>query len=411
MPENIRWIRQEGGGARGGEYYHLDTGDSWMPVTSAALDSKNLPRDYTLYAVEASDSADWYCADYSSNQNNRHYTIRRYRHRDFPGQEPDDRRDYEKPDYRERQVAPRLGYDTILEQLHRTQTFKERQQVIEELHPEVRHLADACDSEFTKASPAVAQALDNLNKFLVSAAMLGSGGTRSVGNVKKYLQQAYEVEAVRRGLSAEVVEGDLRRRWSTGSYPPGEEDLEVSRQGLKQLGIGFGSPNFVLEGAETYSIWLEFPFTKYARPDLFILRGEHESAFNPDVRSFLNNYRQEFFEEVVDEWKQGYSSIFSDEIDPETSDVSAESIHSFTKGLAEHLKSGLVVESKEEPGKAGETLQQLKLYKSIFQQQESALLTWYTWNRQTPADIEILDEFDTSTESARRISEFVRNRA
>lgn len=404
MTQRLRWIREEKGGAHGGEYYHLDTGDGWLPAAKVAEQSKEMRSDYVAYGVRAENSQSWYCADYSSNQNNRHYSVNHYRHDDFPDSEPSNWRDYEKPDCRERGVGKKLGYDQILDQTYQTDTFRRRRRQVNDLQPEVRRLANACDPEFTRASPAVAQAIDNMNQYLVSAAMLGRGGTRSIGNVKKYLQQAYEVEAVRSATSAKVIEGDLRRRWISGGYPPGDGDVTVSWEVLEQLGIGFGEPNFILDAERTYSIWLEFPFTKYLRPDLFVLPGKHKSAFRGSVRSFLNEYDESFFQEVVNQWKDGFANAFDiGDNNTTTSGPTSDSIQSFVLELSEHLKPGLVIESKEENGDVIEIEKQIRRYDSIFTAQDTALLTWFEWTGEVPPQTVVLDEFDTTANSAQNL--------
>lgn len=407
MSQNLRWVREEKGGSHGGEYYHLDTGDGWRPATKVAEQSKELRNDYVAYGVRAEDSQSWYCANYSANQNNRHYSINHYRHGDFPDSEPSDWRDYEKPDCRERGIEKEIGYEQILRQTYQTETFRRRRQQIENLQPEVRQLANACDSEYTRASPAVAQAIDDLNQYLVSAAMLGRGGTRSVGNVKKYLQQAYEVEALRSVTSAKVVEGNLSRRWTAGGYPPGEGDVTVSWEVLEQLGIGFGGPNFLLDADRIYSIWLEFPFTKYFRPDLFILPGKHKSAFHNSVRDFINDYDESFFENVVNQWKDGLANAFGVGDTTTESGPTSDSIRSFALKLSEHLKPGLVIESKEEKGDVTEIEEQIRLYDSIFTAQDTALLTWFEWTGEVPSQTEVLDNFDTTMNSAEKLANLV----
>lgn len=408
MGRTLRWIREEKGGAHGGEYYHLDTGDGWLPAAKVADYSVEMRGDYTLYGVSAEDSQDWYCADYASNQNNRHYSINRYSHGDFPAQKPSGWREYAKPEYREWGVERELGYERILKQTHRTETFRRRQRQVEDLQPKVRRLADACDSEFTRASPAVAQALDDLQQYLVSAAMLGRGGTRSIGNVKKYLQQAFEVEALRSVTSATVTNGKLSRRWITGGSPPGEGDVTVSRETLEHLGIGFGTPNFVLEADRAYSVWLEFPFTKYLRPDLFVLPGRHESAFHDSVRSFLNSYDESFFDEVVSQWEQGFSDAFNiGDSTTSKNGPTSDQIQSFALSLSEHLKSGLVIESKEEKGGLEEVQRQIRLYDSVFTSQETALVAWFEWTGQTPSQTMVLDNFDTTRESVQQFANMI----
>lgn len=409
MSQTVRWIRERKRGAtKGGERLHLEKDGRWLPAPELAKDKTEYSSDYVAYAVEADDRNDWYGIRFSSNQNNRHYSLERYKHRDFPREPPDSWNDDAFPDRRERLEREETDYSAILEKVDQTRLFEERRAEIENLHPEIRRLADASDSEFTKASPGVRQALDYPNRFFVSAALLGSGGTRSLGNVKKAFQQAYEVEALRQALDLTVGQGNLSRRWQTGGLPPGDRELEVPRDVRKQLGIGFGRPNFVLKGRRTYSVWLEFPFTKYTRPDLFILQGEHDSAFKPSVRRYLNEYDTDFYQDVVDEWRSGFEALFTGDNVSVTGGTSPEAVRDFVTGLANHLKPGIVIESKEESGEADEAEDQVSTYHAIFSRQQVVLLTWFSWSGRIPSGVEVIDDFGTGGESAQELADLVR---
>lgn len=212
-------------------------------------------------------------------------------------------------------------------------------------------------------------------KFFVSVAGQGRGGTRPIGNVKKYLQQAYEVEAFRGGSNAEVERGGLTRRWQTSGLPPGSEGLSVSSDALERLGIGFGKPNFILSsGSAKYSIWVEFPFSEYCRPDLFILKGEQGSAFMDSTRSYLNEYDPNFYDQVVKEWAEGFARAFGKKTSS-SGGPKKEEIKEFLQGLSRHLKKGAVIESKEESSEKGEAQRQIQRYKDIFREQKIVLLT------------------------------------
>ncbi len=218
------------------------------------------------------------------------------------------------------------------------------------------------------------------------------------------------MRAFQRALSLDVERGELSRRWQTGGLPPGEVELEVSNDVLKQLGIGFGRPNFLLKGQETYSVWLEFPFTKFTRPDLFIIEGMHSSAFQPSVRMFLNDYNDRFYQDVLNEWRSGFvEGLIIDGQEAHFSEgTSPGDVRDFLSGLAEHLKAGAVIESKEDSNEAGEAERQIQLYHSIFRNQSVSLLTWFEWNGRVPSNVEVIDQFGTDEQSKREFAETIR---
>lgn len=175
---------------------------------------------------------------------------------------------------------------------------------------------------------------------------------------------------------------------------------------MERLGTGFGNPNFVLSTEEnTYSVWLEFPFTTYCRPDLFVLGGEHDSAFTPSVRNYLNSYDHSFYEKVLGQWKKGFLGKIFD-IDSEIKSPEEKEIRGFLRGLSNYLKKGIIIESKEEPGEEEDAKAQVQRYKEIFQGQKIVLLTWFNWNKRVSADV-VLDNFGLEKSSQGRITSLV----
>lgn len=410
MGETVRWIRERRRGAtKGGERMHLERNGNWIPVKKVATEKKSFSGDMVAWAVLAPDTADWYSIDFSSNSNNRNFSIGRYRHQDFPSQLPENATLSDFPNKREFFNPEEFDLDEILAKTSQTSTFKERKKRIEELRPEIETLLQAVKDEFKNLPPGVKQVLERPKRYYVSAAMLGAGGTRSLGNIKKQFQQAYEIEAIRKVRDVEVQNGDLSRSWQTRGLPPGTEDLEIPRDVRKQLGIGFGEPNFILDGEVTYSIWLEFPFTKYTRPDLFVVEGDHESPFQPSVRGFLNDYDQSFYDDVLAEWESGYVEglVLGDYQGRSSGGTSQQDIKQFTTGLSEHLKSGVVIESKEEASEQDDAKEQYKAYREIFSEQEVLLVTWFRWKGRNPSTFEIFDRFDTSIEEAEKLADTV----
>lgn len=90
MGETVRWIRERRRGAtKGGERMHLERNGNWIPTKKVATEKKSFSGDMVAWAVLAPDTADWYSIDFSSNSNNRNFSIGRYRHQDFPSQLPE----------------------------------------------------------------------------------------------------------------------------------------------------------------------------------------------------------------------------------------------------------------------------------------------------------------------------------
>lgn len=412
VARTLRWVRERKRGAtRGGERLHLERSGSIVPAADVATETEPFSGDHVAHAVEADDDAGWLGISFSANQNNRHFSLHGFEHHEFPTELPTTWHDDAFPEWR---VADRRvddpSYDTILSKAEPSSLFEERWETISQLRPAVRRLAKTDGSRSVSASPAVKQALEDPERFLVSAALLGAGGTRALGNVKKILQQAYEAEAIRRRLDLQVAESDLRRRWQTVVLPSGGSELTVPSEALRQLGIGFGGPNFVFENGEEYSVWLEFPFSKYLRPDLFVLEGRHDTAFRKSVTRFLDQYPGSFFRDVVEEWESGFveGALLGDFEGKESGGPSPEQVRNFLTGLAEHLKPGLVVESKEEPGEVDETREQVERYETVFSRQEVLLLTWFGWRGSVPGRVHVIDEFDVGERSASELATLVR---
>lgn len=204
----FRWIKEEHRGAAGGEYFHLDRGEKWVPIQDIAKESVKLDEKRVAYGVDADEEDLWYSIDFTANPNNRNFNIMCYRHKDFPENKPSSFIDYNHPQPIERHLKERENPEKILQKLKRSNTFKHYQNTIEQVVPEVKKLT----SSVGLGSPGLMQALVSPTEFFISAAGQSKGSAKSIGNVKKSLQQLYEVEALRQGLGAKVKRGAIKKK-------------------------------------------------------------------------------------------------------------------------------------------------------------------------------------------------------
>lgn len=136
----LRWIRSEKRGYTGGEYFHPERGDKWIPLEKVAEEKINFDSKRAAHGVDISNSRNWFSINFTSNPNNRNFLVPRYAHGDFQSSKPPSFRNYDHPDPRDRNVAEKLGYDEIRKNLKRTETFIKRQKMIKKLRPEVKNL-------------------------------------------------------------------------------------------------------------------------------------------------------------------------------------------------------------------------------------------------------------------------------
>ncbi|MCD6473375.1 MAG: hypothetical protein J7K47_00480, partial [Thermoplasmata archaeon] len=228
-----------------------------------------------------------------------------------------------------------------------------------------------------------------------------------------YFKQLYEIKFLVEALDAKIEHIDIQRKYSyMAKYSNLKVDDRIIYDALDQIQITFGRPNIIIKrkNRDYYTIWYEFSFTKYLRPDYFILKGKQDSPFNESVYEYLRTIDDDFWKKIINEWKDGLHRVSLGSDDSFSSGPSTSEIEQFLLGLVEHLKKGLILESKESESdfKSTNTFRQLELYPKIFNNQKLVLLSW----KKVPIHIsgfEIIEDFENDENARNKLVELIVN--
>ena len=422
------YIVQDEFGYRGGTYFFLQKDKMLRPVPKVSFE--NIPLEETgrgwrvAYGLKCNEDDKIFRFSFSANPNNRYFSLELNLAKDFPKvkpQNPQQLLDWGWPGpkpresfYDEHEIASKYlnKFDLLPEMKTKAKEFKKIRDSVKDF---VASFSGA--SKFISAGVSIEQALISPDVFLTSVFAEQEGGLKAISNIVKYLKQIYEIKALVSGLDGKVVKGEISRK---GKFYPKEDIQKFSYDFWDHLQLCFGEPNFLLETRDGYySVWLEFSFTRYCRPDLLILKGRHDTPFENGVYHYLSAQGEDFEKKVLGPWRKRFTEAFTGgktKKKTKKEGFSQTELLKFLQGLSSYLKKGAIVESKEESFEVSNIdrlQQQLDLYSKVFKNQNLFLLSWFPIPldiKKKFKDFEIIERFNLGINAAKQFAESIKRK-
>lgn len=246
-------------------------------------------------------------------------------------------------------------------------------------------------------------------------AALKSAVQGTAGSIRQSLSQTLKIMFQLR-IVKEVTEA-----WSP---PPSFDEVngKLGRKGktdhrLPELEVTTGRPTISLQARNgDLSIWHEFQAVSELRPDIFVVLGQHNSPYRDSVEPFLEEVAKDdsFVTKAKGEWITGLATFLTGQDASTIPTLDEAELDRFLRELLQHLKPGVVIESKGEVQDGTLDLtekerKQLGRYREYLADHELVLVSWVPCEETVPG-FRVIDDFgNASMEKREELPEVIRS--